>query len=114
MIFTAIVTAQNLTALSPEVLSCVNGCQDSDVNCRAKCVGTPFPDAALVKKTSDCFQSCNGNLDCRNQCQQNYIDGIGVATNSSSSSNDNKSSDKKSSVSVLSVSATVFALLGLY
>lgn len=113
MLFSLVFT-QNSTSPSPQAVACVNACQDTDVNCKAKCLGNPFPDAALVKKTTDCYNGCGSNTDCRAQCTADYISGVGVPTNSSSgtsnSTNSTSPNAKASSSSVITTASTL--LLG--
>ena len=109
MIYTSLVLAQNSTQLE-----CVKGCSNTDVNCQAKCLGNPFPDAALVAKTTQCYQGCGTDLTCRNNCQNNFVEGVGVPVNSSSTTANNTSTDKKSSAVVMSASTLVLSIIAFY
>ena len=108
MIYTSLVLAQNSTQLE-----CVKGCSNTDVNCQAKCLGNPFPDAELVAKTTKCYQDCGTDLNCRNSCQNNFVEGVGVPVNGSSTTN-TTSTDKKSSAVVISASTLVLSVIAFY
>jgi len=68
-----VVAAQNVTvsggaisivALSP-LRTCLNACAEGDVNCKAQCVGVPYPDEAAANRTTACVAACpqgNGTL----------------------------------------------------
>lgn len=64
----AFVTAQSTTGTSAAPVrtssytdaqaECLGTCPESDVSCRAECLGNPAPDAAAVDATNSCAAAC--------------------------------------------------------
>ncbi|KAK3044029.1 hypothetical protein LTS18_002362, partial [Coniosporium uncinatum] len=90
-----VVAAQNVTvsggaisivALSP-LRTCLNACAEGDVNCKAQCVGVPYPDEAAANRTTACVAACpqgngtwaetDGYANCQKACFSSYIPGLG-------------------------------------
>ena len=101
--------------LQQTTLKCLNACPTANVNCQAKCVGTPFPDANLVSKTNQCYQACGSNNDCITQCATIFVkgDGVGTSKNDTSSNGTNNGTGasklKYSSAMITSASTLVLA-----
>jgi len=49
--------ATSIAALSP-LQTCLNTCAEGDVNCKAQCVGVPYPDEAAANLTTACVAAC--------------------------------------------------------
>jgi len=56
----AVAAAQSTTtaALSP-VQTCLAKCSDTDLNCKAQCVGVPHPNAGQINQTTQCAANCD-------------------------------------------------------
>ena len=107
MLYT-IVLAQNLTE---QTTQCLSACPITDVNCQAKCVGTPFPDEALALKTTECYKNCGTNEECISTCRNAFVAGDGVATSNSNSTTTNADGSKKSNAMVATASTLVLAAI---
>jgi len=72
-------TSNNAT--SSAMLTCLQNCNPSDVNCRANCVGVPNPTSTQAAQTVQCVSQCNQNdttafTNCRNGCiSSNFMAG---------------------------------------
>jgi len=51
-------TTWGLTPAQSSQASCLGACKKGDVDCQAKCVGAPNPDAADVNATNKCVAEC--------------------------------------------------------
>jgi len=49
--------ATSTAALTP-LQTCLNACAERNVNCRAQCVGVPYPDEAAANRTTACVAAC--------------------------------------------------------
>ena len=57
---TSATTTRELTpeeSLQAEVIECIDGCED-DVDCKARCITVPNPDATAVNETNSCVADC--------------------------------------------------------
>lgn len=117
MLYNLILAQNSSTPLPKATLDCIAGCADSDVNCKAGCLGTPHPDAALVSQTNACYNSCGSNTDCRNKCDVTYIANSNT-TNSSATANGNTTTANgnttASSATVITASTLVLAVIAFY
>eukprot|EP00835_Amoeboradix_gromovi_P005183 NODE_463_length_8163_cov_0.168279.p3 type:complete len:107 gc:universal NODE_463_length_8163_cov_0.168279:3870-4190(+) len=95
--------------LSIDSTSCLNACPLGDVNCQAKCLGNPFPDASVIAKTNECYRSCASDVTCIQKCDFTYVTGTDMSANSTSS--DVEKVDSKSSSSMITTSALILAAL---
>jgi len=79
---TATQTQTAIVTLTPAE-QCIKGCNPSDVNCQAACVGVPHPGNAQMNDTTSCVANCdqgdgsaqasNAYAACRNACISSYI-----------------------------------------
>ena len=79
---TATQTQTAIVTLTPAE-QCIKGCDPSDVNCQAACVGVPHPGNAQMNDTTSCVAACdqgdgsaqasNAYAACRNACISSYI-----------------------------------------
>jgi len=79
---TATQTQTAVVTLTPAE-QCIKGCDPSDVNCQAACVGVPHPGNSQMNDTTSCVANCdqgdgsaqasNAYAACRNACISSYI-----------------------------------------
>ena len=103
-----LVAAQNATALD-----CVKSC-NNNVNCNAKCLGNPFPNAALINQTASCYTGCGADKNCLAGCNNAYIQGAGVPISNGTNSTTDATDKKASSGVVITASGLLFAFFGLF
>ncbi|KAI4869319.1 hypothetical protein F4820DRAFT_407084 [Hypoxylon rubiginosum] len=99
------------------MLACLNACDAADVNCQAKCIAVPSPDAQDANSTTTCAAACpqgNGtaadNLafaDCVNDCIGQYYFTTSGTPNTASTTSGSSGSTGAVTPSVTAVESTV-------
>ncbi|KAK7744970.1 hypothetical protein SLS53_003203 [Cytospora paraplurivora] len=119
---TSVASATTSDAAVSSEVACLNACGTGDVNCQAKCIAVPSPDAAQANATTECVAACDqGNgtasenqayADCVQGCiNTNYYTSTGTPAQSTGASGASASdSVAMTGVTLLGVIAAAFAL----